>query len=420
MKIKKVILKNIRCFEYLEIELSEKGESNDWTILLGDNGCGKTTLMRSIAICLCEETGAAGLLDELASDWFRKEDIKEEASIRLEFEPIPDCEIPYIETILTKNKYGELELEQKPFPDDRKIWEGLFICGYGANRRSYGTTSYSEYTVTDAIYSMFNYDTSMQNIELNLRRIGEEIELDGLFRKMEHILMLEENAIKLERNGIFVNGKWGSYVPIGSLGDGYQATMAWIMDMYGWKLLYEKKLENAEVSGIVFVDELEQHLHPIWQREVIKRLSEQFPDIQFIVTTHSPVIALNSYSLGSKFNSKHFVLNWEGNKVVPSVVQEPMSDLGYDQVLGSEAFGHIYEKNKEIPNILGYMSDLASKDELNQKEKELLDSLKFKLKGIMFPDGKTLVERIVERDYYEEIEKRTSEFDEIIKKSQNK
>ena len=149
MKIKKVTIDNIRCFEHLELELSGKGEPNNWTVLLGDNGCGKTTLMRSIALSLGEESGAAGLLDELASDWVRKEDPDKEAYIFVEFEPIPSCETPYIKTILKKNNYGELNLEQKPFPDNREIWERLFICGYGANRRAYGTTSYNEYTVTD-------------------------------------------------------------------------------------------------------------------------------------------------------------------------------------------------------------------------------------------------------------------------------
>ena len=263
---------------------------------------------------------------------------------------------------------------------------------------------------------MFNYDTPMQNIELNLRRIAEEINLDDLFRKMEFILMLDKNAIQLERNGIFVKGEWGSYVPLGSLGDGYQATMAWIMDMYGWKLLYEHKLENAEVAGIVFVDELEQHLHPFWQKEIVGRLHKQFPEIQFIITTHSPLIALNSYSLDKKLNSKHFVLNWEGDKVVSSEVQEPMSDLGYDQLLGSEAFGHIYSQNTEVEELLEEMSKLASKDELDPIKHELLDTLKSKLKKVMFPEGKTLIERIVEREYYSELEKRLQEFNDLIDK----
>lgn len=415
MKIKKIIIDNVRCFDHVELELSGKSKPNDWTVLLGDNGCGKTTLMRSIAISLGEESGSAGLLDELASDWFRFEDKKHEAYIRVEFEPYQGYDLPYINTTLKKNKYGELDFTQEPHPDKRKFWEELFVCGYGANRRSYGTTSYSEYTVTDSIYSMFNYDTPMQNIELNLRRIEEEIDLKDLFRKMEQILLLDDDSIHLERNGVFVKGEWGSYIPMGSLGDGYQATMAWIMDMYGWKLLYESKLDNAEVSGIVFIDELEQHLHPIWQKEIVRRLHQQFPGIQFIITTHSPLIAINSYSSDEEFNSKHFVLNWEGNKVLASEVLEPMNDLGYDQLLGSEAFGHIYSKNSEVEELLETMSKLASKDKLESNEQNTLNELKVKLKDIMFPKGKSLIERIVEREYYQELEKQAEEFKKLLK-----
>lgn len=42
--------------------------------------------------------------------------------------------------------------------------------------------------------------------------------------------------------------------------------------------------------GIVMIDELELHLHPNWQRSIIKSLSATFPNVQFIFTTHSPLI----------------------------------------------------------------------------------------------------------------------------------
>ena len=43
-------------------------------------------------------------------------------------------------------------------------------------------------------------------------------------------------------------------------------------------------------EGIVLIDEIEQHLHPEWQRKVIPALSDTFPNLQFIVTTHSPQV----------------------------------------------------------------------------------------------------------------------------------
>ena len=57
MYITKVILKNVRCFEDVTLNLDPEGEGKPtmWTVVVGDNGDGKTTLLRSIAMGLCDE-----------------------------------------------------------------------------------------------------------------------------------------------------------------------------------------------------------------------------------------------------------------------------------------------------------------------------------------------------------------------------
>ena len=422
MKIKKIIINNILCFKKLEIDLTNNEGVVDWAVFLGDNGVGKTTLMRCIALCLCEESGAAGLLDELHTDLIRRESTKKEAKIRIEFEKISGYRLaPFIETDIKLSKLGEVEVTQKVVPQQSKIWNKLFVCGYGANRRSYGTTSYSEYTVVDAVYSLFNYETPMQNIELNLRRWRDEIDLKSLFRKLEDILLLKKGAIQLKRNGISIKGPWGTFMPIGTLGDGYQSTLAWIMDMYGWKLLYEKFLNNIEIDGIIFVDELEQHLHPMWQKEIIIRLSRQFKNVQFFISTHSPIIALNALKLRHDDpNSKLFYIDWTDDvkeaEVTISEVQEPINELDYNQLLGSEAFGHILSTSSKVDKLLVEMSELASIDNPSKKEILLLETIKKELKPIMFPEGKTLIEREVERGYYKELELKADYLQNILSK----
>ncbi len=417
MKITRVIIDNIKCFDHLDLDLTNIGSSNDLIIFLGNNGVGKTTLMRCMAICLCEESAAGGLIEEITNDWVRKENKKGKAKIRIEFEKsIKYKNTPYIETTIKKTRFGELDLKQTLYPKISKFWDKVFVCGYGANRRSYGTTSYNEYTVTDAVYSMFNYSTPMQNIELNIRRIEKEIDLETLFRKIENILVLETGSIQLQRAGIHINGPWGSYMPIGTLGDGYQAVLAWVMDMYGWKMLYEDKLDDAEIEGIVFVDEIEQHLHPIWQAEIIKRLSMQFPKVQFIISTHSPLVALNS--VGSSIYellSKLVVLEWQDNEVKTSIVDEPLVELSYGQLLGSEAFGHLSDKSTAVEEILREMSKLASIDNPNRDQIVKLEKIKSELKNMMFPEGSTFIERITEREYYQELEKKVDYMKNLLK-----
>ena len=423
MKISKITIDNIRCFEHLEIDLNSKNGASNLVLIVGNNGVGKTTVLRSIALGICEQSGASGLIDELEGNWIR--DGKKDATIKIEIEPFKGCtEKAHILTTFKQTEIEEIEVKQHVSPEKPETfkWKELFLCGYGAGRRQYGAQAYSEYTITDAVYTLFNYDHDLQNPELNIRRassvgIKERTILEGI----EKILMLEENSITLDMTGIRVSGPWGSKMPMGALGDGYQATMAWILDWYGWYLLLNNGTGNRELSGIILLDELEQHLHPILQMEIIKRFNNQYKSIQFITTTHSPLIALNSHTLeDEKQRTRHFVLDWSGDYVEISQFNELLFDLDYDQLLASEAFGHIYNTNTEIDKILREMSKLASIDKPNKSQSVKLEKIKQELKQIMFPEGRTLIERIVERDYYKELEKENKKFKEILEKKANK
>ena len=75
------------------------------------------------------------------------------------------------------------------------------------------------------------------------------------------------------------------------LGYGYQSMLSWIVDLCKRMFDAYPDLENPlEGGAIVLVDEIDLHLHPKWQREIISYLSEAFPNVQFIVTTHSPLV----------------------------------------------------------------------------------------------------------------------------------
>lgn len=93
--------------------------------------------------------------------------------------------------------------------------------------------------------------------------------------------------------GMRVELKDGRTLPFGSLSDGTRNFFAIVADM-AYKCvtlnphLKEKALEETE--GVVLIDELDLHLHPVWQRKIIKVLTSVFPKVQFIATTHSPFL----------------------------------------------------------------------------------------------------------------------------------
>lgn len=81
-------------------------------------------------------------------------------------------------------------------------------------------------------------------------------------------------------------------VPTIWLSQGYQAMMAWVADLVGqvWWEAEKQVVPLHELEGICLVDEIDLHLHPLWQVGVIRALKATFPKIQFIATTHSPMV----------------------------------------------------------------------------------------------------------------------------------
>jgi predicted ATP-binding protein involved in virulence len=89
------------------------------------------------------------------------------------------------------------------------------------------------------------------------------------------------------------DGKDGQIFPMSDMSDGYRTMVAIIGDIACKAALLNPHLnENSieETPGVVLIDELDQHLHPRWQRRIIEDLRRTFPKIQFICTTHSPFL----------------------------------------------------------------------------------------------------------------------------------
>jgi hypothetical protein len=138
-QVRRLVLRNIRCFRDLDLDFTSKDGTRPWTILLGDNGLGKTTILRSIAMALCDETNAAALMRRLSGEMLRN--ATQKGIIRVELGlPGGQGEPVWTETKLQRDSDGMLQLKHSSsnrFPRER-----LFVCGYGALRRSFGPKDY--------------------------------------------------------------------------------------------------------------------------------------------------------------------------------------------------------------------------------------------------------------------------------------
>ena len=92
-------------------------------------------------------------------------------------------------------------------------------------------------------------------------------------------------------DGEFVYEENGKAMPISFLSAGYQSCLWMVMDIAFRALILNPGATSlANISGIVLIDEVDKHLHPKWQWNVLDALRDTFPGIQFIITTHAPIV----------------------------------------------------------------------------------------------------------------------------------
>jgi predicted ATP-binding protein involved in virulence len=138
-------------------------------------------------------------------------------------------------------------------------------------------------------------------------------------------LRIEEEPLRLKVD------KGGVPLDISQLSDGERSFLAIVCDLGRRLALANPKIENPlHGAGVVLIDELELHLHPKWQREVVEKLRTTFPNIQFIATTHSPQI------IGELSRDEVRLLRPEGI-VTPSVARGADSNWILDHVMDGAA-----------------------------------------------------------------------------------
>ncbi|MEE9294585.1 MAG: AAA family ATPase [Phycisphaerae bacterium] len=317
MRLTSVTLRNIRCIERLTLRFARRGAS---LLIAGDNGAGKSTVLRAIAIGLCDESSAAALFREIPGNFVKKDCGKGTITIEL----MDTGAVTYtIETTITPLKAFE-RLTQKVWQkkagkkrlhnQDTFPWRRIFVSGYGSGLRTQGTADFQKYLAVDAVYPLFRYDEPLQNPELAIRRIIDlarakapddpKLATKRANEKLAELgdmicttLDLPTGArLRLTSKGITVKGPWGTH-DLPSLGDGYRSTIIWLLDLLMWRILYHKNLNPQRMAGIALIDEIEQHLHPKWQLNIMRELNVALPAFQFIATTHSPLVTSGCWGI---------------------------------------------------------------------------------------------------------------------------
>lgn len=153
--------------------------------------------------------------------------------------------------------------------------------------------------------------------------------------------------------------------------DGYKIVIAMVADIASRMAEANPNLEDPLLStGIILIDEADLHLHPTWQMKILRTLHETFPHIQFIVTTHSPVLLLGASEFSQIISSdgKRLRINHDANYADYDISQILLSNLFG---LSSVYAGSLAEKMNRQKSLLEKIDRLTSDEE---KELEQLDA----------------------------------------------
>lgn len=356
-----------------EVEMEKIPFDTQWIFFTGENGTGKTSILRAIATSLCFRKTAN---NEISSDH------------------------PF-HVVLTL--YGPKERTTYFERTDNETTEqrGALISGFAAygqsrlqtgqidqDKESHGTFSY------DFLYSsLFDSDSRLVDLQQQFdqwqkdARLAEAYERRKLFIT-EILTDIIPNLYNIDFNDVQGSVRVTSYVErdheggafkkvtFDQLASGLKSMIAMIGDII--VRLYEQQpaiFDPAEFTGVVLIDEIDIHLHPKLQKELVEQLTRTFPKIQFIASTHSPISLL-----GAPKNSRIFRVERSVDKGVKIQRLDDkliLGDLLPNTILTSPIFGldNIIPNSHDVGRLVRTettYADVEFNDEVKRKINEFI------------------------------------------------
>ncbi len=412
MWVEELTIENIRCFENVSLKFVVGDRPYPWVTFLSENGGGKSTALQALGLLLAGPEGAQKLVPR-PMGWLRDESVPGKIGARVHQD---DNDPGQHGTEKVRRAFGfsynltgshpqtvnnKLYTEPSIVPAGQKIlsWlrenaftskgTGWFSVGYGAFRRLTRSpqiivpslepqarftnfqTQFDESEPLSAferwmVYLDYRIHT---NKDSNAER-QKELGIQAINRVLPEEAKFD--SVTAECRIVFDIG--GQKVPTISLSDGYRSILALAGDLV-WRLIlaFPDSADPLRECGVVLIDELDIHLHPKWQRQIGTVLRETFPNLQFFVATHSPLVAAGAGedALTLKFNFQ------DGSSSVHEVGN--IAAMNVDRILQSEGFGLVSPFSPETQQKLQRYDVLKRKDHRRTAEEndELRPLLKF-------------------------------------------
>jgi energy-coupling factor transporter ATP-binding protein EcfA2 len=402
-------LKNVRCFgpDEQTLQLADaSGRPCQWTVIVGDNGTGKTTLLECLLgftpselarffppfVSFASWRGSRGSRPFGAS----QSDAHFEIRVGIAMgEKLRDWNQTIEVGLLRLNYVGDGAWRWMP---EGNVPRPLLLWAYGASRRmrvgtspNGGTESEGNGRLDDGL-ELKNAEEWL--LELDYARLKTQEE--PLRRRFEQVRQLLINVLPdVEDIRITTPSEAApkprvefhtpdGWLPFDYIGFGYRTLVAWMVDFASRMVeRYPDSQDPLSEAAIVLVDEIDLHLHPKWQRSLMAYLSERFPNTQFIVTAHSPIF------VQAAADANIVVLRRSEEKGHVVIDNSPQAIRGWrlDQILTSDLFGLPSARGPEMEKLLEQRTKLLSQPELSKADKKKLEELERKI-GFL-PVGET-------------------------------
>lgn len=349
---------NIENFQGIKnTSISELRPDARWIFITGENGYGKTTILQAIAL------GAS-------NDPELEKYLEDKSRVSLELTSHNEKAFP----VRTKGALSSLESYDY----------GQFVVGYGPARLNVQSKSSEnmESRSRNHVLSLFENDTLLKNINYELfatnysdkERFSELGEIIKTVTKgrISEILVKEREVLFVET---LSNGEKLEPLPLNKLAAGFRSIINIVINIYLRLKRTHSNIPYSKFYGIVLIDELENHLHPILQRELPTTLSQVFPEIQFIVSTHSPIPLLAA--------EKNSIILKVNRNIQAGVTIERLDEiidfpnLLPNTILTSPIFGfqNIFSESKtddEFVRVETTYNEITQNDEQNKRIQEHL------------------------------------------------
>lgn len=373
--IESIAIRNIRAIGKFDINLSaSQGAAGTWLMLLGENGTGKSTVLQAIAMALAGSAYISKLIKDGRidlADLVRFKCKHGEIAVRISgFDAAHRLKIfkDRIEFIGPKKETATITSSGEIIGGG---WEPqTILAGYGATRlparKNADAPSGSAFARVDNLFDPFvpliDPEKWLSSLEILAFNRSAIILKDLMAIDLDARLVRSRGRVKVQHG----NGS----VSLNSLSVGYQTVVAATADIL--EILSRVWSNPLDAEGIVLIDELDSHLHPTWQMQIVSGLRKALPGVQFITTTHQP-LCLRGLTEGEVVVMRR----GEGREIDVITDLPSPADFRVDQLLTSAFFGLSSTVDPDTERLFDrYYALLAMQDRDDQDEQELAELTK--------------------------------------------